>query len=220
MDIQKYAYLFDPYDQLVKEADLVFQEIKDKYPECVKCELYCCDCCYAIFGLFLIEALFLKYDFEQLDIETKRKALERAKEADEKLTKLQKRLEEFKDDPQMINYVLARERIRCPLLSEDNKCILYPYRPITCRVYGIPVLIRGNVRVCYKAGFKKGQVYTTYNMDKTYKELFSLSKELVKVAGQKDESRASFMISVAKAISTPIEKIAKGDLFEDSNKDN
>ncbi len=219
MDIQKYAYLFDPYDQLVKEADFAFQKIRNKYPECVKCKLYCCDCCYAVFGLFLIEALFLKYDFEQLPSDIKEKALKRAKEADAKLSKLQKRLEEFKDDPHMINYVLSRERIRCPLLSEDNKCILYPYRPITCRVYGIPVLIRGNVKVCYKSGFKKGEVYTTYNMDKAYRELFSLSKELVKAAGQKDESRASLLISVAKAISTPIDKIAKGDVFEDSDKD-
>jgi len=119
----------------------------------------------------------------------------------------------------MINYILARERVRCPLLSEKDECILYPYRPITCRVYGIPILIRGNVRVCYKAGFKKGNKYTVYNMDRTYKELYSISKELLNAAGEKDLTRASLMISVAKAINTPIEKIARGDVFEDFHTD-
>ncbi len=213
MDIQRFSYLFDPYDELVKEADYVFQQIKERYPECVKCKIYCSDCCYAIFGLFLIEAFFLKYDFENLDKEVKAKALKRAEQADKQLSNIQKRLEDFKDDPYMINYVLARGRIRCPLLSEDNRCILYPYRPITCRVYGIPILVRGTLRVCYKSGFKKGEKYTAYNLDKTHKELYSLSKELIKAAGSDDDSRASLMISVAKAISTPIEKIATGDVL-------
>jgi len=113
----------------------------------------------------------------------------------------------------MISYILARGRVRCPLLSDDNKCILYPYRPIICRVYGVPILSRGNLRVCYKSGFKKGEKYTSYNLDKTNKELYSLSKELIKAAGVKDESRASLIISVSKAISTPMEKIATGDVL-------
>ncbi len=210
VDISRFSYLFEPYEQLVKEADIAFQEIKDKYPECVSCEIHCADCCYAVFGIFFIEALFLKNDFERLDQDKKEEALVRAKVADKELTRIQKRLKEFKGDPYMINYILAKERIRCPLLSEDNECILYPYRPITCRVYGVPVLIRGNVRVCHKSGFEKGKTYTTYNMDRTYKELYSISRELLSISGEKDMGRASLMISVAKAISTPIEQIVKG----------
>jgi len=210
MDVKNLFYLFDPYDQLVREADRVFQEIREKYPQHIKCEIHCSDCCYAIFGIFPIEAFFLRHDFEKLDEKKRRKALERAEKADQDLLRVQERIREFQHDPQMINYVLARERIRCPLLSENNECILYPFRPIICRVYGIPLLVRGNVRACYKAGFRKGEKYTTYNLDKTYKELFSLSKELIKAAGG-DDSKASFMISVSKAISTPMERIAKGN---------
>ena len=116
----------------------------------------------------------------------------------------------------MINYILAKERIRCPLLSEEHECILYPYRPITCRVYGVPILIRGNVRVCHKSGFEKGNTYTTYNMDRAYKELYSISRELLNASGVKDTDRASLMISVAKAITTPLEQIVKGDILEGS----
>ncbi len=213
MNISEFAYLFDPYNELVKEADAAFDNIKQKYPDKVKCSPHCADCCYAIFGIFLIEALFLKNDFDKLDEDKKTEVLLRAKDADTQLSKVQEKLREFRNDPYMINYILAKERIRCPLLSDNNECILYSYRPITCRVYGIPILIRGHVRVCYKSGFKEGETYTTYNMDRTYKELFSISKELLNVAGGKDVSRASFMISVAKAISTPINKIVKGEII-------
>lgn len=219
MDLSRISYLFDPYDQLVKEADVAFQEIKDKHPECVRCEIHCSDCCYAIFGIFFIEAVFLKNDFEKLNKEERERALVRAKKADKDWLRIQKNLKEFRDDPYMINYILAKERIRCPLLSEEDICILYPYRPITCRVYGIPVLIRGNVRVCHRSGFKKGNTYTTYNLDKIYRELYSISKELLTVFGEKDVERASYMISVAKAISTPIEKILTGGLFEEHDKE-
>ncbi len=216
-EISKFAYLFDPYDQLVKEADEAFQRIKKEYPDLVKCKIHCSDCCYAIFGIFLIEALFLKYDFERLDKKEKEKALLRAREADAQLRKVQERLRQFQDDPYMINYVLAKERVRCPLLSEKNECILYPYRPIMCRVYGIPILIRGSVRVCYRSGFEKGKVYTTYNLDKTYRELYSITKEMLNVAGVKEkEERASLMISVSKAITTPFEKLVRGEVLEDT----
>lgn len=213
MDISRFAYLFEPYDQLVKKADMVFQEIKEKHQDCVRCEIRCADCCHAIFGIFLIEALFLKNDFERLDKEEKEKAIARAKKADQELERIQKRLRQFRDDPYMINYILAKERIRCPLLSEEHECILYPYRPITCRVYGVPILIRGNVRVCHKSGFEKGNTYTTYNMDRAYKELYSISRELLNASGVKDTDRASLMISVAKAITTPLEQIVKGDIL-------
>ena len=85
----------------------------------------------------------------------------------------------------MRGYSLAKARIRCPLLNDNNECILYPYRPITCRVYGIPTMIQGVPRVCGKAGFKKEQSYPTFNLDGVHRELFELSKELLERAGAK-----------------------------------
>ena len=212
MDISRFSYLLDPYEQIVKEADIAFQKIKERHPDCVRCEIYCADCCYAIFGIFIIEALFLKNDFEQLDKHEKRKALTRATKANEALNRIQRKIKKFRDDPCMINYILAKERIRCPLLSENSTCILYPYRPLMCRVYGIPILVRGNVMVCYKSGFEKGRTYTTYNLDKAYRELNSISRELLNASGEKDMDRASFMISVAKAISRLLSRLLK-ELF-------
>ena len=33
---------------------------------------------------------------------------------------------------------IAATSVRCPLLDEENRCLLYDARPITCRLYGVP----------------------------------------------------------------------------------
>jgi Fe-S-cluster containining protein len=202
-----FSYLFEPYDNLVVKADQGFQRMEGEFAEHIKCERHCSDCCHAVFGLFLVEAVFLKRDFDQLGEEERKAALIRADEADKALEKLQRTLKAFEDDPKMQAYSMAKARIRCPLLANNNECILYPYRPITCRVYGIPTMIQGVPRVCGKAGFKKEQSYPTFNLDGVHRELFELSKELLEKAGAEDLESASLLISVSKVIKTPEEEL-------------
>jgi len=123
------------------------------------------------------------------------------------LKRLEIRLQKHEDDPRMQAYVMAVERIRCPLLNENQDCILYPFRPITCRVYGIPTKIHGRGRVCGKAEFKKGESYPTFDLDGVYRDLFNLSKELLNSGEKGDPEKASLLLSVSKAIRTPLEDI-------------
>jgi hypothetical protein len=102
---------------------------------------------------------------------------------------------------------LSKERVRCPLLNQKEECIIYPHRPITCRVYGIPTAIQGQARVCGKAAFEKGESYPTFDLDACYKELYRLSKELLVQMGQSDMEKASLLISVSKVLKTPLEEI-------------
>jgi len=204
MDI---SYLFEPYDNLVSKADQAFERMAGEFEECIKCEPHCADCCHAVFGLFLIEAVFLKQDFDQLGKEDRDAALERGSEAEKELEKLERTLKEFENDPQMSAYSMARARIRCPLLNDDNECILYPYRPITCRVYGIPTMIQGVPRVCRESRFKKDESYPIFNLGGVHKELYQLSLQLLENAGGKDPERASLLMSVSKVIKTPIEEL-------------
>jgi len=202
-----FSYLFEPYDNLVSKADQAFERMAGEFEECIKCEPHCADCCHAVFGLFLIEAVFLKHDFDQLGKEERAAALQRSSEADKELGKLERTLEIFKDDPQMRGYSLAKARIRCPLLNDDKKCILYPYRPITCRIYGIPTMIQGAPRVCGKSGFKKEQSYPTFNLDGIHRELYQLSTELCEKSQNMDREKASLLLSVSKVIKTPVEEL-------------
>ena len=204
MDID---YLFEPYETLVIKADNAFHNMEEEHGEYIRCRRGCSDCCHAVFGLFAIEAIFLKQDFDKLDAIEIEQALIRADKADQDLKRLDEKLRVFENDPRMMAYSLARERIRCPLLNDNDECLLYPYRPVTCRVYGIPVAIQGQSHVCAKSAFKTGEEYPSFDLDSVYRELHLLSRELIKKAGQRDLNEAALLLSVSRVIKTPVEKL-------------
>jgi len=203
----KTAPLFRSYELLVDKADAAFRQMEEDSGACIKCERHCSDCCHAVFGLFLIEAAYLKQYFDQLEGREIREALFRCSDTERALKRLEIKLQTHEDEPQMQAYIMARERIRCPLLDENQDCILYTYRPITCRVYGIPTKIHGKARVCGKAGFKSGESYPVFDLDGIYRELYILSKELLNSSDVGDPNKADFLISSPKAIGTPLEHL-------------
>lgn len=201
--------LFAAYEELAAKADAAFQRVAQEHRDLVRCRLRCAECCHAIFGLFLIESVYLKHHFEQLDAQTRQAVLQNAAKADRALADLERSLKEHLDDAQMQAQVLAHERIRCPLLSDQDECLLYPVRPITCRVYGIPVTAGGQTFVCGQTGFERGQPYPTFDLDAVYRDLHRLSKEVLKSVGCEDEERASLLLSVAKSIKLPLEDLIR-----------
>ena len=72
----------------------------------------------------------------------------------------------------------AKARVRCPLLDSNDQCVLYDYRPITCRLYGIPTAIGGKGHVCGKSNFAAGVNYPTVHLDKIQERLDRLSVEI------------------------------------------
>jgi Fe-S-cluster containining protein len=204
--------LLDKYRSLSEEADQAFQRVAREYGPLVKCCIGCSDCCHAIFGLFLIEAAVVRDHFNNLPSEKRREALLRANKADKDLNRIQKRLKGYDGDPHMKAYALSKERARCPFLDEDEECIVYSHRPITCRVYGIPTAIHGKAHVCPKSHFKRGEAYPTFDLDAAYNELYVLSKEMLIRGKAEDLDKASLLISLSKTIRTPLQKIARGVL--------
>ena len=203
--------LFRSYEGVADKAEAAFLEMQKTHGACIKCEPHCSDCCHAVFGLFLIEAGYLKEHFDQLSDEEKKAALLRCEQAEKSLERLQNMLREHEYDPQMQAYIMSRERIPCPLLGGNQECILYLHRPITCRVYGIPTKVQGKARVCWKADFKKDERYPVFDLDAAYRELYILSTELLKGTGE-DAGKASLLISVSKSITTPLKDLLRQKL--------
>ena len=203
-----YQELFEEYYQLVIKADHSFKRMKEDFPDEVRCVNGCSECCHAVFGLFFIEAAFVQEQFSAIDPLEQEKAILRCDKTEEDLARLEKKLEGFKHDPQMAAYTMAKERVRCPLLNENEKCVLYHHRPITCRVYGVPCLIHGKVHVCAKSGFKKGESYPAFSMDEAHNLLHMLSMDLLeRIFPQADKDNASLLISMPKALKTPLKDI-------------
>jgi Fe-S-cluster containining protein len=150
----------------------------------VKCEEKCADCCYAIFDLTLIEALYINHKFnEKKKGSAKADLLEKANQADRIVHKINQSahrdLQAGKSEEEILAG-LAHERVRCPLLSEAELCDLYDNRPLTCRFYGIPTAIAGAGHTCGKSAFEKGQPYPTVNLDVVNSQLQQISMELIR----------------------------------------
>lgn len=203
MDID-FTQFFKKYETVVAKADIAFNKVKESHPEGVKCKINCSDCCYALFDLTLIEALYINHKTrENFDGEKRGKLEEKANIADRAVFKLKKNayneLKSGKSEDEIIND-LAAKRIRCPLLNEENCCDLYEFRPITCRLYGIPVSIGGAGHTCGLSGFKEGKNYQTVNMDAIQKKLYEISDELVRHINSKYLKLSEVLVPLSMAI--------------------
>ncbi len=174
---------FEKYEELVAAAEDAFNRVKNEYPDCVKCGVGCADCCHALFDLTLIEALYINHKFKATyQGEKQESLLERASRSDRKVYKIKKKahnlLKEGCPDEEILERIAA-ETVRCALLNDKDLCDLYEFRPITCRLYGVPTAIGGKGHTCGLSGFSQGEAYPTANLDRIQSALMTLSNALV-----------------------------------------
>ena len=111
---------FKKYEDLVEKADAAFERVKTAYADCVKCEEKCADCCFALFDLTLIEALYINHKFkEKFKGKQKVELLEKANRADRRIHKIKrdayKELKAGKNEGEILAD-MALQRVRCPML--------------------------------------------------------------------------------------------------------
>ena len=201
---------FVKYEALVQMVDAVFDRVKKEFPKEVFCREKCSDCCYAIFDLTLIEALYLKDKFlKNFTGKAKSDLIEVADKTDRVLTKMKRNAyKEIKKGSNELEIVgkMSQERVRCPLLGGDNLCVMYENRPITCRVYGIPTSTAGVSHICGRTNFIQGQPYPTLNMDKIYTQLQLFSAQLVKDIKSSNIKMHEMLIPVSMAVVTKFDE--------------
>ena len=195
---------FGKYEALVAQADGVFDRVKNAHADCVKCEEKCADCCFALFDLTLIEALYIHHKFnEKYQSSEKAEILEKSNRADRRIYKIKreayKDLQAGKNEGEILA-AMALERVRCPLLNEKELCDLYEYRPITCRFYGVPTAIGGAGHTCGKSGFKQGEKYPTVNLDAVHSRLQQISAELLRDIQSKNIKLADLLVPLSSAV--------------------
>lgn len=201
---------FVKYEALIQMVDAVFERVKNEYPKEVFCREKCSDCCYALFDLTLVEALYIKDQFNQrFSGMEKNKILEIADKTERALTKMKRKAyKDVKNGADQLEIIakMSQERVRCPLLGEDNLCVMYDKRPITCRVYGIPTSTLGKSHICGRTNFKQGEPYPTLNMDKIYTQLQLLSAELIRDIKSDKIKMHEILIPVSMALMTTFDE--------------
>jgi Fe-S-cluster containining protein len=222
-----FSNFFKRYEKIKVQADQVFESVKVQYSDCVKCKLECSDCCYALFDLTLIEALYLKFNFDNVLSEGRNAQIVKiANKVDRTIYKLKKnayKALKLGTPESEILAKLAEERVACPLLDSNNHCELYEHRPITCRLYGIPLSIAGEGHTCGLSEFKTGEPYNTVNLDAFQNKLIELSKELVRELQSKYVKMGDLLVPVSMALLTTYDESflgipAKKDTHETEGK--
>jgi Fe-S-cluster containining protein len=172
--------IFEGYEQLQREADALFEHVRRDNSDCVHCREGCSDCCHALFDLSLVEAMYINRSFlTSFDYGPQRsEIMTRASRTDRDLTKLKRKMFQAERDGSPAEVIMARvaeAKIPCPLLDENECCLLYEARPVTCRIYGVPTVIAGRTHVCGFSGFQKGRRYPSVFLDKMQARLDEMS---------------------------------------------
>jgi Fe-S-cluster containining protein len=207
--------VFKKYETLVKQVDDVFERVRLEHKDCVKCKLECSDCCHALFDLSLVEALYVNRQFiETVAEEIKNDVLDKANKVDRDIYRRKRKafkfLETGEKSEEQVLLEMAAERVRCPLLNQKDLCDLYPYRPITCRLYGIPTAINGRGHTCGLSEFKEGTSYPTVNLDAIHSKLHELSQEIVVLLKSKHVKMGDMLMPLSMALLTVFDETYLG----------
>jgi len=159
-----------------------------------------------MFDLGLVEALYINHKFHQhFEGAQKQALLEKANRADRKAYQIKRQahtyLDAGKNEVEILSNIGA-ERVRCPLLSEAQNCKLYAHRPVTCRLYGLPISIAGMSHTCGKSGFEEGKSYPTVYLEKIQQQLEQISMELAQSLETRYTGMAEMLVPLSMALLT------------------
>ncbi len=107
------------YLQLVKKVDQVHQRVLMRFPREIACRPGCSDCCRVPLTIFPIEAHHLRMGYQRLPRSAQQAIAVKVEEN-----------------------LLFRKKTQCAMLDED-RCLLYAYRPLLCKTHGLPILLPG-----------------------------------------------------------------------------
>ena len=151
---------FAEYEALAAGADAAFEAASARASGLGSCGAGTDGCCSRFLSLQLMETAYVSHH------------LNRRLTREERLASIERAVEAAKGGS------LSGESHRCPL-SVEGRCILYDYRPLECRVYGLPVIHRGE-RIVWGNGPSSEELdkLEAYPLDDVKEELFQMSRRL------------------------------------------
>ena len=141
---EKFRPLLGDYRSLLEEVDAWFARSVKGAGAHIRCSAGCSGCCRGMFDITLLDACLLKQGFEELPRAQRRKVLERSFSC---LEWVRERWPGF-GPPYLLNdrpkeawdEIAAAAEKPCPLLSSEGGCLVYSFRPMTCRLHGLPLV--------------------------------------------------------------------------------
>ncbi len=128
---------FNEYEGLIQEIEDAWQKVEKEGKEVVRCGRDTDQCCRHYFDLWLIECVYLMNKINiNLKLKERHEIIERAVTT---TCRLKEGLGAWRGTliDQARENVYRSEDLCCPL-DVDGKCLAYDFRPVRCRLYGLP----------------------------------------------------------------------------------
>ncbi|MGA3262935.1 MAG: YkgJ family cysteine cluster protein [Terracidiphilus sp.] len=196
--------------ELVQIMDASLAEAARRAGEWLVCRLGCTQCCYGAFAINSLDALRLSAGMEALRSAEPALALEIERRARAWIAEFSAEFPGDAETGQLGDSDAERERFEefaneaaCPALDPaTGRCDVYPWRPMTCRVFGPPVRMQaeteeavalGHCELCF-AGASQSEV-ASCEMALPHE----LEAELLEEAGTKGETVVAYALLGARA---------------------
>ena len=119
-----------------------FKTIREKYAAHMQCGKGCTACCHGLFDISLEDALQVARGYRQLPADIRQQVYTRALALQQAILGHRPPSPTLfgEDDPQIDEIVNAANSPPCPCLGDGGECLIYDYRPISCRLEGVPMV--------------------------------------------------------------------------------
>ena len=195
-DRHRYLPMLKRLQGLFEEMDQVYASVAEQYGfRCMGCENNCC--LTRFYHHTLLEVLYLAEGMRTLPTDTKQAFIRQARAVERQTAAAAERSE-------------SGGRRMCPL-NQEGRCMIYAYRPMICRLHGIPhELHRPNGGViknpgcdaffdqCQKGGKKD---YIQFDRTPFYRKMALLEGELRRATGY----AAKIKLTIAQMLMTIME---------------
>ncbi len=133
------------YRELLGEVDRWFADSAARYPDQIACAGGCSSCCRGLFDITLLDAASLRSGFHLLPETLRTEILRKGKARIEGIRTF---WPEFVPPyllnvrpPEEWDQIMPEEdETPCVLLDDNGRCTLYDFRPMTCRLHGLPLV--------------------------------------------------------------------------------
>jgi Fe-S-cluster containining protein len=131
------------YRQLLSWVDRWYRSVRRRHADQVTCTVGCRTCCIGLFDITLADRDLLRAGLARANPAV-RKDIQRR--ADRLMRRVRSRYPKVRNTLAGLGEARIDElcdwlrRVECPALGSENQCRLYEFRPLTCRLHGVPVI--------------------------------------------------------------------------------
>lgn len=140
-----------PRERLPIQAEHWFRRARAGILEAIPCRQGCSCCCIGPFPITVLDVIELRRGLASLDSSVRERVERRARGQVSKIEEIFPRLQTspFLDQwsqPEVDAVVDRLTDLPCPALNSSGACDVYSFRPLTCRMMGIPIEQSGRVQ--------------------------------------------------------------------------